>query len=78
MNWDQIEGKWKQAKGSMKQQWGKLTDDDLDVIAGQREKLVGKLQERYGYAKEDAQRRADEWAKTTGADTSEPVKTGHR
>ncbi len=58
MNWDQIEGKWKQAKGSMKQQWGKLTDDDLDVIAGQSEKLVGKLQERYGYAKEDAQRRA--------------------
>ena len=52
MNWDQIEGKWKQAKGSLKTQWGKLTDDDLDAIAGQRDKLVGKLQERYGYAKE--------------------------
>jgi uncharacterized protein YjbJ (UPF0337 family) len=75
MNWDQIEGKWKQAKGSLKQQWGKLTDDDLDVIAGQRDKLVGKLQERYGYAKEDAQRQADEWAKTAYDDTGEPVKT---
>jgi uncharacterized protein YjbJ (UPF0337 family) len=75
MNWDQIEGKWKQAKGSLKQQWGKLTDDDLDVIAGQRDKLVGKLQERYGYAKEDAQRKADEWAKTAGEDAGEPVKT---
>jgi uncharacterized protein YjbJ (UPF0337 family) len=50
-------------KGSLKQQWGKLTDDDLDVIAGQREKLIGKLQERYGYAKEEAQKKADDWAK---------------
>jgi len=65
MNWDQMEGKWKQMKGSLKQKWGKLTDDDLDVIAGQRDKLVGKLQERYGYVKEDAQRRADEWAEST-------------
>ena len=66
MNWDQIEGKWKQAKGSLKTQWGKLTDDDLDAIAGQRDKLVDKLQERYGYAKEEAQKRADEWVKTAG------------
>ena len=62
MNWDHIEGKWKQLKGSLKQQWGKLTDDDLNVIAGQRDKLIGKLQERYGYAKEEAQKKADEWA----------------
>jgi uncharacterized protein YjbJ (UPF0337 family) len=75
MNWDQIEGKWKQTKGSLKQQWGKLTDDDLDVIAGQRDKLVGKLQERYGYAKEDAQRRADEWLKTAGESSREPQHT---
>jgi len=61
MNWDQIEGKWNQFKGSVKQQWGKLTDDDLDYIAGTRDKFVGKLQERYGLAKEDAQRKADEW-----------------
>jgi len=78
MNWDQIEGKWKQAKGSLKQQWGKLTDDDLDVIAGQRDKLVGKLQERYGYAKEDAQRRADEWAKIASEDAQESAKAGRR
>lgn len=63
MNWDQIEGKWKQFRGSVKQQWGKLTDDDLDQIAGVRDKFVGKLQERYGLAKEDAERRADEWSK---------------
>ena len=68
MNWDQMEGKWTQMKGSLKTQWGKLTDDDLDVIAGQRDKLIGKLQERYGYAKEDALRRADEWAKAADAD----------
>jgi uncharacterized protein YjbJ (UPF0337 family) len=61
MNWHQIEGKWKQLKGSVKQQWGKLTDDDLDQIAGTRDRFVGKLQERYGLAKEEAQRKADEW-----------------
>ena len=61
MNWDQIEGKWKQFKGSVKQQWGKITDDDLDYIGGSRDKFVGKLQERYGLAKEDAERATDEW-----------------
>jgi uncharacterized protein YjbJ (UPF0337 family) len=61
MNWDQIEGKWKQFKGSVKQQWGKVTDDDLDYIGGSRDKFVGKLQERYGLAKEDAERATDEW-----------------
>jgi uncharacterized protein YjbJ (UPF0337 family) len=64
MNWDQVEGKWKQLKGGAREHWGELTDSDLDVIAGNREKLVGKLQERYGYAKEQAQRTADEWLKT--------------
>lgn len=63
MNWDQIEGKWKQAKGAMKQQWGKLTDDDLDTIQGKRDQLVGRLQERYGIAKEEAQKQADDWYK---------------
>jgi uncharacterized protein YjbJ (UPF0337 family) len=62
MNWDQITGNWKQMKGSMKERWGKLTDDDFTVIAGQRDKLVGKVQERYGIAKEEAQKAADEWA----------------
>jgi len=64
MNWDQVEGKWKQFKGSARKQWGDLTDDDLDRIAGNREKFVGVLQERYGIAKEEAQKRADAWAKT--------------
>jgi len=66
MNWDQTEGKWKQLKGSVKEHWGKLTDDDLIMIAGNRDKLIGKVQERYGIAKEEAQRRADEWLKSIG------------
>ena len=61
MNWEQMEGKWKQVKGTVKQKWGKLTDDDLDVIAGHRDKLVGKLQERYGLAKEAAEQEVDSW-----------------
>jgi uncharacterized protein YjbJ (UPF0337 family) len=61
MNSDQIQGKWKQLKGAARQQFGKLTDDDIEVIAGQRDKLIGKLQERYGYAREEAQKRADEF-----------------
>jgi uncharacterized protein YjbJ (UPF0337 family) len=64
MNWDQIGGKWKQFKGSAKQRWAKLTDDDLDYISGTRDKFVGKLQERYGIAKEEAERSADEWLST--------------
>lgn len=55
MNWDRIEGNWKQAKGKIIEKWGKLTDDDLDVVAGRREQLAGKLQERYGMAKEEAE-----------------------
>ena len=61
MNWDQIEGKWKQFKGSVREQWGQLTDDDLESIDGRRENLVGKLQERYGLAREAAEKRAEEW-----------------
>ena len=61
MNWDQIEGKWKQMMGAAKQKWGKLTDDDLDYIGGSRDRFVGRLQERYGVAKEEAQTQADEW-----------------
>jgi len=62
MNWDQVEGKWKQVKGSAKEKWGKLTDDDLDVIAGKKDQLIGRLQERYGIAKEEAEKQSDEWA----------------
>ena len=61
MNADQMKGKWKQMKGSVKERWGKLTDDDLDVIDGQTEQLVGKIQERYGIAREAAQKQFDEW-----------------
>jgi uncharacterized protein YjbJ (UPF0337 family) len=69
MNWDQVEGKWKQMKGEVKTRWGKLTDDDLDVVAGQRDKLVGKIQERYGVAKDQAQREVDDWDRTQGAES---------
>ena len=56
MNWDRIEGNWKQLKGKVKVQWGKLTDDDIDVIAGRKDQLVGKLQEQYGVSKDEAER----------------------
>ena len=61
MNWDQIEGNWKQITVDLKARWGKLTDDDLKVIAGKREQLTGKLQERYGYEKDRAERELDEF-----------------
>lgn len=62
MNWDHIEGNWKQLKGEALKQWGKLTDDDMDVAAGSREKLVGRVQERYGVAKDEAERQVDDFA----------------
>jgi uncharacterized protein YjbJ (UPF0337 family) len=68
MNWDQVEGKWKQASGHVKEKWGKLTDDDLQVIRGKRDQLVGKIQERYGIAKEDAERQVEEFTRTYVAD----------
>jgi uncharacterized protein YjbJ (UPF0337 family) len=60
MNWEQIRGNWDQAKGELKSRWGKLTDDDLSQIAGERDKLVGRLEELYGISKEEAERRVDE------------------
>ncbi len=59
MNQDILQGKWTQLKGRVKEQWGKLTDDDLDQIAGKSEQLVGKIQEQYGLAKDEAQRQVD-------------------
>jgi uncharacterized protein YjbJ (UPF0337 family) len=67
MNWDQVSGKWMQFKGQVKQKWGKLTDDDLEVIAGKRDQMAGKLQERYGYGKEQAEKELDEFSRTLGA-----------
>jgi uncharacterized protein YjbJ (UPF0337 family) len=64
MNWEQIAGNWKQAKGTVKEKWGQLTDDDLTMIAGKRDQLVGRVQERYGIAKEEAEREVNEWERT--------------
>jgi uncharacterized protein YjbJ (UPF0337 family) len=61
MEWNQIEGQWTQFKGSVKEKWGRLTDDELDVIAGQCDKFIGKLQEKYGLSKEEAERQLEEW-----------------
>jgi uncharacterized protein YjbJ (UPF0337 family) len=68
MNWDQIEGKWKQYSGKVKEKWGKLTDDDLTVIHGKREQLVGKIQERYGIVKQEAEDQVDEFARSFRAE----------
>jgi len=61
MNWDQVEGRWTEMKGKARASWGELTDDELDQINGKREQLVGKLQQKYGLAKDEAERKADEW-----------------
>lgn len=61
MNKDRIEGNWKQFKGKVKEQWGKLTDDDLDVIAGKRDQLVGRIQERHGVSKDIADKQVKDW-----------------
>ncbi|WP_284619780.1 CsbD family protein [Aquabacterium humicola] len=61
MNWDRIKGNWKQVTGKVKSEWGKLTDDDIDVVAGHREQLAGKIQERYGLAKEEVEKQLAAW-----------------
>ncbi len=61
MNWDQVEGRWKEFKGKARQQWGELTDDDLDAVAGRRQELAGKIQTRYGKSREEAEREVDAW-----------------
>lgn len=61
MDADRIKGNWKQLRGKVQEQWGKLTNDDLDVIEGQRDQLVGRIQERYGIEKDEARRQVDEW-----------------
>ena len=74
MNWDQVEGKWKQVKGQTKEKWGKLTDDDLDIIDGRRQQLVGRLQERYGIGKDVAEKQADEFVKALKEEDKEERK----
>jgi uncharacterized protein YjbJ (UPF0337 family) len=61
MDWNRVEGNWKQIKGKVKEKWGRLTDDDLDVIAGHRDQLEGKIQERYGIAKDQVRKDVDDW-----------------
>jgi len=63
MNWDRVEGNWKTFKGQVRQQWGKLTDDDLDVISGQREELIGRIQNAYGMVRDEAEKQVAEWEK---------------
>jgi len=64
MNWDRLQGNWKQVTGKAKEQWGKLTDDDLSVVAGRRDQLAGKIEERYGVAKEEAEKQVAAWERT--------------
>jgi len=66
MNWDRIEGNWKQFTGQIKQQWSKLTHDDLEAIAGKRDQLAGKIQESYGITKDEAEKQIDTFAESYG------------
>ena len=63
MNWDRVEGSWKQYKGAIRENWGKLTDDHLDVIGGKRQQLVGRIQEQYGVAQDVAEQQVDDFLK---------------
>jgi uncharacterized protein YjbJ (UPF0337 family) len=78
VNWEQIRGQWRQVKGAVKAKWGKLTDDDLDVIAGQQEQLIGKIQERYGIKKEEAHRQVDDWLARLGKEDEARGRTPER
>lgn len=62
MNWEEIHGSWQELEGRVRAKWNKLTDDDLGEIAGKKDELLGALQRRYGYEKEEAMKHVDEWA----------------
>ena len=70
MNWDLVEGKWKQLKGKAREKWGQLTDDDLDEVAGRREALVGRIQERYGIARDEAEKQAEQWCNSLRSESA--------
>ncbi len=74
MNWDQIQTQWKQLKGQARQQWSQLTEEDLQRISGNRDKLITGLQERYGMPKQEAESQADNWARNLHA--AEPTRSG--
>jgi uncharacterized protein YjbJ (UPF0337 family) len=71
MNWEQVDGKWNQLKGLVRAKWSKLTDNDLEFIAGKRDQLVGKIQERYGIAREEAEQQVNDWKLAFDAQTAE-------
>ena len=73
MNWDRIEGNWKQFKGKVKSEWGKLTDDDLAFLDGKKDTLIGKIQERYGIKRDEAEHRVDDWTNRQFVDDEVPV-----
>jgi len=75
MNWEVVEGKWKQLTGDVKQKWAKLTDDDLGNLNGKREALSGKIQERYGIMKDEAEKQIDEWLAKFGDKAGAPKKS---
>ena len=70
MNWDRVQGNWKQVEGKVREKWGKLTDNDLEQIAGKKDQLIGRIQERYGISKEEAMRQTDDWIKAQPMETS--------
>jgi len=74
MNWDRIEGNWKQAKGKVREQWGRLTDDHLDIIDGRRERLLGQIQESYGIARDEAEKQILAWEKRNEAEFNDAAR----
>jgi uncharacterized protein YjbJ (UPF0337 family) len=71
MNWDQVKGNWKQFQGKVRENWGKLTHDDIDVIAGKRDQLIGKIQERYGVARDEADQQVRDWERVNQVEEAE-------
>lgn len=78
MNWDQFEGKWEQVKGQVKEKWGKFTNDDITVIEGKKDKLIGKLRERYGYSAEQADRELGAFMKDCNCSSDGKSKTNNQ
>lgn len=78
MNWDEVKGDWKQFKGKIREKWGRLTDDDLDVIAGRREQLAGKIQEVYGKTKEQVETELDAFTRDCGCHHDPAASTSSR
>lgn len=78
MNSDQLEGKWKQVKGEVREKWGQLTDDDIHVIAGRRDQLIGRIQERYGIAKESATQEVDTFLQKLNAEAGRDAELDER